>query len=442
MVKDLIEDIKRPKRSLQDVLPSIPVVTPPSPSRVVKKPRPPRHFFWVVWLVILAAITLIFYFASTIFGQANVVVTPRRLSLVISGTYRALNLPTASTSSPTTLGFQTMTIRDKESVTVKAEGMVSVKERSSGTIMITNRYSKTSQKLVANTRFESSTGKIYRIREAVTIPGYTVANGAITPGELTVTVTADQPGPDYNGTLSTFTIPGFKGDPRFETIVAQAKIPFIGGFIGDRKVVNSQARSAAGDELVRQLKERLLIEAISQTPDGYVWYPNSVFWRLSEEVTDDVALGEEEVSITRQVELVAPIFSRAELSQVLARQFALTYDEVPVLIENLEQFNFRLIGQVPDPDRVPELNFTLSGEGVLVWQFESSSLKHDLLGRAAGDYQAVFVKYPSIVSSSATFSPLWLRHFTTDPKRIILTIEKPSVKMSSTTNQYDTSDGN
>ena len=456
MVKDLIEDIKRPKRSLQDVLPASTRGEPTAPSTSndpvilpAQYSRPPRRDsrrrWWIILPIVLAVAVIVTYFISLTFGQAMVTITVRRLPLTVSGTYRAVNLPSDETTSSTVLGFQTMMVQGSESTTVPVSESVKVSERASGTIVIMNRHSQKAERLVAQTRFESLDGKIYRIQTPALIPGYTLVGGAIKPGELTVKVVADQPGPNYNGTQSTFTIPGFKNDSRFKTITARAEGVFVGGFIGERRVVSDEVRSTAEAELLRRLKERLLAEAVSQSLEDYVWYPSSVFWRLDPASTTDVATGQQ-LSLSRRAELVVPIFSRAELSQVLARRLLPIYDGAPVLFENLSQLDFRPVGAWTDPQQLTEFNFTLAGEGDLVWPFDQTVLVNDLLGRSTGDYQAVFVKYPNIISSTVTFKPPWLTRFPLDPKRIDLltdlTVETPSAKMSTTTNQRDIPNGN
>ena len=454
MAKDLIDDIKRSRRSLQDVLPAarpkraIASSEDYQPPRRDERPRRPRRRWPVILLVFLIIIIPTVYLASIMFGRATVTVTARQLPLTVTGTYRAVSLP-ASAASSSVLGFQTMTIRRSDSVTIPAGQAVPVAEKSNGTIVIANRYSQKPQRLVANTRFETAAGKVYRIQESVLVPGYSLAQGKMTPGELAVTVTADQPGADYNGAPTTFTISGFKNDARFQTITARGKTPFVGGFVGERKVVNPVAQAAAVTELVRQLKDRLLAEASSQIPNEYVWYPSTAFWRLGEvrfadsgASTTDASL-KQTVKLTQQVELVAPIFSRLELSQTLARQLVPSYDEAPVLLEKIESLNLQPLGAFSDPGRLSDFTFTLAGQGVLVWQFNVSALARDLAGRGSSDYQAVFVKYPSIANSRATFSPPWLIRFPADSKKItILTEKNPSAKLSSTTNQRDITNGN
>ena len=445
MAKDLIEDIKRPKRSLEDILPKARVMsedTDKQPLMVHPNHSTGRNRrYWPMILLIILVVIVGSYFVSLVFGHATVIVTPRRIPLTVSGIYRVIKLP-SETASSTNLGFQTMTIPGNATITVSAEGQKQVSERASGMIVVTNRFSQKVERLVANTRFETATGKIYRIRESALIPGYTLTGGIMKPGELTIKVTADKPGVDYNGEVTTLTIPGFVGDIRFNTITARADTPFTGGFVGQQKVVNPTARLVAENELTNKLKERLLAEAVGQTPDKYVWYPKSVFWRLSElSVIDDPSLIGA-VKITRKVELVVPIFSRVELSQELARRFVPSYNGALVLVDNVDHLNFQPTEVLTDPQNLTEFTFTLEGKSELIWQFDPITLTRDLAGRGANDYQAVFVKYPSIVASQTTFSPPWLLRFPTDPKRISLTIETPSAKIIGTTNQYDTPNGN
>jgi len=86
-----------------------------------------------------------------------------------------------------------------------------VKEKASGQITVFNDFNENTQRLIKNTRFETSEGLIYRIQNSVVVPGQTVdSSGKTVPGSIVVTVYSDQPGEKYNIGLTDFTIPGFK----------------------------------------------------------------------------------------------------------------------------------------------------------------------------------------------------------------------------------------
>jgi hypothetical protein len=92
---------------------------------------------------------------------------------------------------------------------------VATEDRYASALMIVyNEYSTTPQRLIKNTRFESSSGLVFRIAETVEIPGYTVSDTSMVPGTVSVRVYADEPDPIYLIGPGDFTIPGFEGLPQ------------------------------------------------------------------------------------------------------------------------------------------------------------------------------------------------------------------------------------
>src|SRR3989338_4190473 len=119
-----------------------------------------------------------------------------------------------------------------------------------GVVPVSTAYSPASQRLIANTRFEAPDGHIYRIRDSVTVPG--MKQGVA--GTVSATLYADSPGPAYNksGGVS-FTIPGFKNDPRDAKITARSEGALSGGFVGDETVVAPADLAAAKAALQKQM---------------------------------------------------------------------------------------------------------------------------------------------------------------------------------------------
>ncbi len=126
----------------------------------------------------------------------------------------------------TTLPVRIATKEHEIAMTVDATGVSSgTAQKSRGAVIIYNAYSTEPQSLVATTRLESPEGKVFRLSEGVTVPGM---NGT-QPGAIEAQVIADQPGADYNISSSTFTIPGFKGSPKFEKFSAKSNKVMAGG---------------------------------------------------------------------------------------------------------------------------------------------------------------------------------------------------------------------
>lgn len=78
----------------------------------------------------------------------------------------------AVANAPTgTLGYQTMSVTQSASTSAAASGSKDVSKPATGVVTVYNAHSTASQQLIANTRFEASDGKIYRIRDQITVPG-------------------------------------------------------------------------------------------------------------------------------------------------------------------------------------------------------------------------------------------------------------------------------
>jgi len=135
----------------------------------------PYLTFIVVILIIVASVSALFYFSS-----ARVEVTPNSVSAAVQSSF------TASKSSGN-LPFEIITAQKVASQSVAGSGTKAMKSSASGDITIYNTQSK-AQKLIANTRFATSAGLIFRIHSAVTVPGGSSAK----PGSVTAKVFADQ----------------------------------------------------------------------------------------------------------------------------------------------------------------------------------------------------------------------------------------------------------
>ena len=101
--------------------------------------------------------------------------------------------------------------------------------KASGIITVFNEYSSDSQRLVASTRFLSSSGKIFRAIEDIYIPGMKTDGDEVIPGSIDAEVMANYLGTEYNISPSDFTIPGFKGTPKYDGFYGKSDTSMSGG---------------------------------------------------------------------------------------------------------------------------------------------------------------------------------------------------------------------
>jgi len=228
---------------------------------------------WLTIAVGVGAVVILFSVVlSLLFAGATVTVYPKQDTPVVNASFKA-----QINGEGGTLPFQRMVLERTQQHTVVALGESEVEERASGKLTIYNEYSTTPQRLIKNTRFESTEGRIYRIRESVEVPGKKNDN---TPGSIEVSVFAEEPGEDYNMGPDSFTIPGFAGLPQEGHIYARSTGDMTGGFKGVKRTVSDNDRTKALEELESALRDQLLAAAFdgSDKPKGYVLFKGAVFF--------------------------------------------------------------------------------------------------------------------------------------------------------------------
>ena len=98
-----------------------------------------------------------------------------------------------------------------------------------GTITVFNGYSSEPQLLIASTRFLSSNERIFRTTKNIDIPGAQLNDDEIIPSSISVEIVADYLGAEYNIGPSDFTIPGFKGSPKYQGFYGKSSTAMSGG---------------------------------------------------------------------------------------------------------------------------------------------------------------------------------------------------------------------
>lgn len=147
-----------------------------------------------------------------------------------------------------------------------AGGKKLVRERAHGTVAVINSFSSSPQTLVANTRFQDSSGRIFRLANSVTVPGAKIQDGKIVPTSAAAGVIADAAGPSHNIGPSEFRIPGFRGTPKYDGFYAKSETPFIGGIDGEVKIVLSDDLKRASEDMTRRVVSELNQELAAKMP--------------------------------------------------------------------------------------------------------------------------------------------------------------------------------
>ena len=387
----------------------------PRPKRRPK--RGPRRWFWVLAISVVVVCAILGLLLSTLFAGASVTVYPKMETVTppSSGIEAQLNAPVGG------LPFITVTVTRYATTTVPASGTKQVSRSASGLITIYNASGVASQKLIANTRFQAPDGKIYRIHDSVTVPGgIKKADGTLTPGAIQTTVYADSAGTEYNRGETKLTIPGFKGDPKYDQFYAMAQ-SITNGFVGQEPAV-AQADLSKAQATMQQALEQAARSAIStQVQDGFLPIPGTL--QFSYGALTQTPSGSGSASISQSITAVGAIVRATSLASSLAK-------EAGVKNYKGEAVDFVDVSQVvlsATASKTPgAIQLLFSGNPTLVWQYDANALKTALLGKPKSEFQTIVQSFePAITKAEAKVRPFWQGSFPSNPDKISISAGEP-----------------
>lgn len=344
-------------------------------------------------------------------STATVNIFPYTETLAINSILKAYANPAS-----TDLSFEIMQLSAEESGLVTATGISSGGQYASGKITVYNNYSSAPQGLIANTRFQASDGKIYRIKGAISVPGM---------GMTEATVYADQAGEEYNIGPTDFTIPGLKGGPRFEKIFAKSKSAMSGGSSGNARIIKKEDIDSAKASIINKTKDRLIEMFSKQKPEGYLLFANALKVEYAENPENPKVGSSSGQSTVFKMKGSATgyLLNKEELSKALANDNAKKLKKDPknnpVMINNIESLDFNLISS---DAKNKEITMRLKGDADFVWVVDTAKLLEELINYKGKDYEPFFQNYPAIFGVNIVQSPKWWRSLPKDKNRIKIRI--------------------
>ncbi len=403
-----IRNISAPSRSR-----SRPIPERPSPAR--REGR--RGLTFIVWVIAVVAVLTLAALLLVALRPTRVSVEPRTHVLTFVGeTFTAVPTHLATASD---LPYEMETFELEDSELVPSSGVVYAEEKSSGNIIVYNDFQSEPLRLVKNTRFETPAGLIFRSPADITIPG----RRAGAPGQVEITVVADQPGEQYNVAAGKFTIPGLRSSPdMYAQVYAESKQPFSGGFVGERPGVAAGALESAIAS-VRARLEAKAAESLAQTSDDsirlsslarieYVSLPN----------TSDTSGG---VRISQRARVSVPVFSSQVFASAISGAAVDASDIAAIRILPRNDFQITPAGTSTTPGDT-QITFALQGAALLVWDVDEQALQEALAGKEKVAFEAIVAGFPSIQGATARIEPFWRSTFPDVPADIEIRVTEPS----------------
>lgn len=363
------------------------------------------HFF-IMFFIIISVLGLGFMVANY-FSGAKISVVPFTQKAHIDNEFTAVRGTDAEEGA---LTFQFVSLVEDESKEVPASIEKNIQKKASGKVVIYNTYSNKSQRLIKNTRLEASGNKIFRIDGSVVVPGAIIVGGKVVePGAVDATVYADAPGEGYNLGLTDFTMPGFKGDPRYGKFTARSKAdsPLAGGFSGIVKVAPPLDIAQAQADLKDKLKRTVVEKIRAQIPQGMSFFPGSTVLKFEE--VEQADSPDANTKVVMRATISAFFFNTEALIKKIAKVSLPDYKGEPLSLPNISTLSFTFIEPVENVvlSDLNHIRFRIEGDPLFISTIDTSKLIASLAGKEKKDFAKIITTQNNIKKADASIFPMW-----------------------------------
>jgi hypothetical protein len=372
-----------------------------------------------IWFVAIISIIALVGAGFFVFRGTSVTVTPREQTVVFDEQALYTAYPKGQEAGAGSIVYETISREFEESISVEASSVESVEDNASGKITVVNNHSDASLRLIKNTRFETPTGLIYRIRSSVVVPG----KKGDKAGELEVTVYADESGERYNiGPIAKFTLPGLKttGPEMFSNVYARSDRSISGGFVGERPVVSESDLESAKSQLRARLEEQALAAFEDAGSNDLYVFPELLdisYESVAPDFAEDGSVRVREIAVA-----TVPAFEGGAFAKSIAEATSADAGSGEIKIADPTSFTISLIDAETVEIGKDVLDFTLSGSAVFIWAVDSGAISRDLAGKSKESFQSILESHPGVEESSAQIRPFWKGTFPKDAEDIKVVI--------------------
>ncbi len=299
-----------------------------------------------------------------------------------------------------------------------ATGKGHIKKKASGEITIYNAYGSQAQGLVANTRFESSDGKIFRIENKITVPGAKIENGKIIPATIKVKVVADKVGAEYNIGPAKFTIPGFKGTSKYDGFYARSESAMTGGFSGNTVYPTDAEIQSAKEKTEAALRDSSNLLISSQIPSDFKVLEGARQFNITKTEVNQEVTQEGNFSVFMEGELTVVGFKESDLFDLMA---TLAQKE---LGEGVRAKEYSLEYGAVRPDiQAGKIDFSINYSGTFWQPVDIEQFKNSILGKKETDLKAFVFSLPGVERATVSLWPFWVKSVPDKVEKVSVIVE-------------------
>jgi hypothetical protein len=333
-----------------------------------------RKAMWIIAVVVcLVAVFLL----SSLFSTAEIRVYPNSNSVELDDT-----LKISKDSENSSIPFEIVQVEKTVSKKVDPDSEQQSSIKAVGKAFIFNEYSTSKQRLIVNTRLETSDGLIYKIKQSVDVPGFKMEGDKKIPGKIEVEIIADEAGEKYNMKVSDlkgdFTIPGLKDSKsKYEGFYGRLSSDIKGGYIGLVKTVSDEKKETYKNELRSTLSTELIKEFSANVPKGYVYFENVKYIEYDNSVSGIVSMENE---LSEKATLRVFVFDEKKLASYIAVNKIEGYESGEVYPIFTNDVVVQLKAKTEKPWEEESLSLDIQGQVKIIKKVDEDRLKKFVVG--------------------------------------------------------------
>ncbi|MBI4992103.1 MAG: hypothetical protein HZB99_02690 [Candidatus Harrisonbacteria bacterium] len=392
----------------------LPEIAPPEFTLPATEFRP-RFFIWAFVI-----------FTVAVFGFNLLKILPSATVVIVAQTQEwsyndSIITDKAAVLDPVKMTIPNQVFSEKKNVQLKfpATGRRQVERKAGGTITVFNSYSSDPQPLVEQTRFITPDGKIYRLTKTITVPGAKIVEGKIVPSSIDTEVSADKPGPDYNiGPVKLFTIPGFKGTPKYQSFYGESTGNMTGGFIGEVAYPTDSDIKNAKEKAQAALEDSVKTVLLMQIPKEFKVLDGSTRYKVLEQKVDSETDEGGSFGIFSEAQMTIIAFKENDLKELLDKRAKRDNGEDLDMRENTLDYELARA----DFDR-GLLTFPVNFKAILAKRINAEELKSKILGKSEIELKTTVFALPGLKSATVSLWPFYVKTVPTNPRKVTIKIE-------------------
>jgi hypothetical protein len=388
------------------------------------RPAKVRGNFWSVRRAVRVLITLgiiagILYVGLGILPEATIDLTAKKDTWSYNGVVTVdkgiTKLDVASAKIP----GQVFTQKNSATIKQKASGNQFVERKATGTLTVYNAYSSQPQSIVANTRFVTSAGVVFRITKALVIPGAKIENGGIIPSSVVAEVVADKAGIASNlGPTSHLNIPGFAKTPKYQGFYGDLKDGSSGGFSGQTRIATEadiKAAKAASEKAAEALVRGQIDGLI---PEGFKTVDSATRFTVNKQTVNPIADADGNFSVVTDAQLSVFAFREQDVKEFLIARMTAEKKGYKVDTEEL-----KYTGGTQSTASTGRISLTIAYKADISYVLDIESLRAAIAGKKKSELSAIIGGVEGLEKGNVKLWPFYVQKVTSNLEKITIVVQ-------------------